>query len=390
MSTFSPLQMSQIDKMAALESDAFGMPLDRCEQWITRTGIENWRALSDGQGEICGGLIRIPMAQWYGGRAVSMTGLAGVAVSSFARGKGVGQALMRGALDEMHSEGCALSALYGSTTSFYRRCGYERAGARYMIEVPIRELPGRSGPLQVRPLTDSDHHEVEALQAQHVQGQACLLRGPYLWQRVRGPRGMTAKGYGFYRGSTLEGYTYLVSSAGQGFTDGTLEASDLCLTSADAVATFLGLLAGHRAFFTTARWPSAACSPLLFLLDEPWSYQMTLNEHWMLRLVHLQKALEGRGYSPHLQGELHLSVDDPWFPQNHGEWVLEVSGGEAHLRRGGRGDLSVDIGSLAALYSGFASAQELYLAGRLRAEGEAITLATALFGGPAPELVDFF
>lgn len=390
MISFVPLDSSQLVRMARIEHEAFNMPEEACLRWIERTGIKEWRAVLDSRNEPQGGLIRIPMGQWYGGRVVGMTGLAGVAVSYSGRGQGVGQALMRGALEEMRGEGTALSALYGSTTSFYRRCGYERAGARHLVEIPLRELSGRGGPLDIRPLREADAPQVEALQAEHVRGQGCLLRGPYLWQRVRGPRGMTARGFGFFREGVLEGYAYLVTEAGQGFQDNTVEASDLCLTTADAVTTFLGLLAGHRAFFTTARWPSPPCSPLLLLMEEPWSYRVTLHEHWMLRIVHLSAALTERGYPEHLEEELHLRVDDPWFDANGGDWVLRVRRGKAEVHSGGKGEFRLGIGPLASLYSGFASPEVLKLSRRLEASEEAMRTAARLFGGAVPELADFF
>ncbi len=390
MTIFSPLRLDDVPAMASLEHDAFNMPEEACVGWIERTGVENWRGLWDDKSELQGGLIRIPMGQWFGGKAVSMTGLAGVAVSTLGRGRGVGKALMRGTLEEMRAEGTGLSALYGSTTSFYRRCGYERSGSRYVVEVPLRELTCRGGPLEVRPLGEADQVRVEALQAAHVRGHGCLKRGPYLWQRVRGPRGMTAKGFGFFRGETLEGYTYLVKEAGQGFQDNTVEASDLVLTTPDAVSTFLGLLAGHRAFFTTARWSSPPCSPLLMLMDEPWSYKVGLFEHWLLRVVHLPNALTQRGYPSGVVQELHLVLEDPWFPENSGAWVLRVAGGTAELEQGGRAEFKLGIGAFASLYSGFASPRDLVLSGQLEAPESALGVASEIFGGAVPELTDFF
>ena len=254
----------------------------------------------------------------------------------------------------------------------------------------MRELPGRRGPLQVRELSEADFPQLEALYAQHVTGQGCLRRGPYLWQRVRGPRGRKARGFGFFRGESLQGYTYLLTETGQGFQDNTVEASDLCLTTADAVATFLGLLAGHRAFFTTARWPSSACSPLLMLMEEPWSYRLRLDEHWLLRIVDLAAALTERGYPEGVSEQLHLRVEDPWFADNSGDWLLKVEQGRAELSRGGRGEFVLGIAALASLYSGFASPRALRCAGLLTAPEATEGAAWRIFGGAAPELTDFF
>jgi predicted acetyltransferase len=389
MSNFAPLPPQDIPAMAEIVADSFNMPEEKCELWIQRSGIEHWRCFSDSDSTILGGLMRIPMAQWFGGRPVSMTGLAGVAVSTAGRGRRVGQDLMRRTLLEMRQEGTALSALYGSTTSFYRRCGYERAGSRFMAEVPVRDLPSRSGPLDVRPLTPETHPQVEALQAEHVRDHASLLRGPYLWVRVRGPRGLTAQGYGFYRGDVLEGYTYLFKQLA-GFQDNTLEATDVVLTTPDAMATFMGLLAGHRALFTKARWPSPPASALLLSMTEPWQLRLSLEEHWMLRIVSLVPAISQRGYPVHLTAELHLHIDDPWFADHNGPWILRCQKGAATLEPGGRGDLRLDIGAMASLYTGFLSAESLALAGRAQGEPATLAQASTIFGGWTPNLADFF
>lgn len=374
--------------MAALVSESFGMPQDKCELWVQRSGIENWRVLKTPN--IDAGLMRIPMAQWFEGRAVSMVGLAGVAVSIAGRGQRLGQKLMRESLQEMREEGTALSALYGSTTSFYRRVGYERAGSRFSAEVSVRELTSRGGPLEVRGLCPEDHPQVEALQAKHVRDHACLVRGPYLWVRVRGPRGMTAQGYGFYRDGVLEGYAYVVRHPGHSMQTNTLEATDVVLTTPDALSTFLGFLAGHRALYTHARWPSPPASALLLNIPDPWQFKLTLDEHWLLRIVNLQAALQQRGYPDHLQHELHLQVADPLLQENEGRWLLRVHDGEATVEPGGEGHLELDIGAMASLYTGFLDAHQLHLAGRAQGQTQALQTATTIFGGATPQLADFF
>lgn len=389
MSSYSRLAEKQIPTMARIVSDAFNIDEAKCALWIERSKLENWRALSDSD-QLLGGLLRFPMGQWYGGRAVGLTGLAGVAISTAGRGRRAGQELMRETLREIREDGTALSGLYGSITPFYRRCGYERAGSRFMAEVSLRELPGRSGPLEVRELGEADQAEVESFSSQHVRQHGALVRCPYLWVRVRGPRGKTAQGYGFYRDGRLEGYTYLLKELGD-FKHNTLEATDVVLTTPDAIDSFLGLLAGHRAFFTHARWPSPPSSALLMLIPEIWQYTVTLEEHWMLRIVHLEKALTERGYAAHHCAELHLQVEDPWFEENSGRWLVRVQDGTATVERGGEGHLSLDIGALASLYTGFCSAQSLALARRLTGSTEHQVLASEVFGsfGP-PDLPDFF
>ena len=83
----------------------------------------------------------------------------------------------------------------------------------------------------------------------------------------------------------------------------------------------------------------------------------------MLRIADLSAALEARGYAPQLQADLHLEVTDPLVPENSGPWQLTVRGGRGVVRRGGEGRLRLDIGVLAALYTGYGR-PELLSAGR--------------------------
>lgn len=66
MMSFVPRDSSQLARLARIEQEAFNMPKEACRGWIERTGIKEWRALLDSRGEPQGGMIRIPMGQWYG------------------------------------------------------------------------------------------------------------------------------------------------------------------------------------------------------------------------------------------------------------------------------------------------------------------------------------
>ncbi|MBI3925782.1 MAG: GNAT family N-acetyltransferase [Armatimonadetes bacterium] len=212
------------------------------------------------------------MAQWFGGRAVPMTGIAGVAVAPEARARAVGRALIRETLQELHKEGVALSALYPSTLPFYRASGYELAGSRF-----------------------------------------------------------------------------------------------------------------HRKAF----WYGGPVSPLLLLLKEQ-PRSLKLMDQWMLRLVHLESAFSERGYPAGVEAELHLALEDPILPENAGNWILEVSGSRGRVRPGGKGELRLDVGALAALYSGYLSPDQLAAAGRLEGSEPSKAAAARMFAGTPPWLADFF
>lgn len=380
------LDESHLEALISILTESFNQPPGKARPWVEASGRENWRVVVDE--EPLAGAMLIPMGQWFGGRVVSMTGLAGVVVSARARGRGVGKKLISSVLQEMRQEGVALSVLNASTTSFYRANGYERAGASYSMELSLKELNFRGGPLEIRPHSQEQTELEEKLQSEWVRDHACLSRGPYLWHRVRNPQGTPAERFGFYKGERLEGYVFWKRSEFKGL-DNELQISDIVLTTPEAQQTLLGYLAGHRAFFSRAYWDCPSSFPLLLEVSEPWQYDLKLKEHWMLRIVNLEKALTERGYPVGVNGRLELEISDPLLTENAGRWVLEVAEGKGVVAAGGEGRLKMTIDSLAPLYSGFLSAKQLSGAGRLQGSPEQVDLAGELFAGE-PRLSDFF
>ena len=118
--------------------------------------------------------------------------------------------------------------------------------------------------------------------------------------------------------------------------------------------------------------------------------EVTTLQRWMLRIVDLRAALEKRGWPATATGEVHLDVRDPILRENARRWVLEVDRGRATVRDGGSGGIAMDVRGLAALYSGFLSAEELRVAGLCDGDDAELARASALFAGPAPWTSDFF
>jgi len=97
--------------LGRIEAWAFGVTEAEARVWLDRSGVENVRVARRGA-EVLGGLIEVPMGQWFGGRSVPMLGYAGVAVAPAARGEGVALTLMVDALRAARSRGFVLSTLY--------------------------------------------------------------------------------------------------------------------------------------------------------------------------------------------------------------------------------------------------------------------------------------
>ncbi len=387
----TPLHLDAVSRMTAF---AFGSSPESCREWLCeRVGPANLRVVGRGIEVHAAGAL-LPMGQYFGGRPVRMVGVAGVSVAPEHRGRGHSVTLMRSMLEELFASGTPLSSLYPAASRLYRRVGYEQAGQHFEHSYPVTHLPARRSPASVRRFTDADLAGVKACQRRAVaNSDGALDRSDYIWQRVFHPR--TGRHHGFVvEDASVEGgiggYLFMRQERlPSGRHD--LHLSDLVAVTpvaADSLFHFLGQF-GSMANAIIVR--AGAIHPLFTLLDEPRHLTIQFHDYWMLRIVHLERALTARGFPADLHTQLHFDVDDPLLPANAGRWVLEVRDGRASITRGGQGSLQASIGGLAQLYSGQFSPRLLASAGRLQGDDASLEAASRLFAGHGGQgFCDFF
>lgn len=386
----TPAGESDASAIAAILSSAFGNQPDQSREWVGKLDLSDFRIVRAG-GEVVGALLLVPMGQYWGGRAAPMTGIAAVGVAPHRRGEGVALHLMRGAVRELAERGVPISGLYPATQHLYRRAGYEQAGTRFTVTLPAARIGVRSaGALKSVRLGDADTEEVKACYARFAsRHDGYLDRGPYVWSRIRETREGTAGGFGFRdRSGALRGYVYLTQpKKPSGKYD--LRVWDMAGDSAEAMREVLAFLADHRSMADDAIWFTGPHDPFLALLDEQ-PFTMALHFYWMLRILDVKRALEARGYPPGVRAELHLEVDDDLLESNRGRFTVQVEGGRASVKPGGRGEVRLGVRALAPLYSGLRSAWELRTLGVLEGPDEALAAAAGVFAGAAPATPDMY
>lgn len=367
---------------------SFGFPPEDTGGWLARAGHDNVRLVVRGA-EVLGGLLLIPMGQWFGGRSVPMTGVAGVGVAPEHRGAGVARTLMVAVLRELAERGVALSTLYPATLPLYRGVGYELAGGRYAIRVRPADLATRAGEPLVRPVADSDGPGIAALYAElSRRADGYLDRGDYVWARVRTPRDGAARGFVVEEAGRLEGYVYVRQKpTGPGAYE--LHLTDVVAASPRAARRLLDFLGGHRSLSEGVLWHGSAADPLLALLPERGA-SVSLAQPWMTRVTDVVRALGQRGYPEGLSSELGFDVRDGLLPGCQGRFVLRVDRGAAEACPGGDGALVLDVRALAVLFTGHASPWSLARQGLLSGDELSLRRAQALFAGPAPAMPDMF
>jgi predicted acetyltransferase len=389
----SPLKLRAIEsdkeaaELAAISSWGFASSEADALAWV-KASLEQARVVVSGR-RVVGGLMLVPMGQWFGGRSVPVVGIAGVSVSPEQRGHGVGSLLMRATLLELAERGVALSALYPASPAFYRSWGYESAGSRFSFEVAPRNLPQFDPELSIRPIADADAASIEnayARQARTLPGY--LDRGAYIWGRVRAPRREPARGFLAIAGESIEGYLYLSQrhSVGAHYD---LGASDVVALTPRAARRLITFLADHRPLADRVVWHGGLADALLPHLPER-VFQAKLADLFMLRIVDVPAAIGARGFPAGLEAELAIEVRDPLFSRESRRFTIAISGGNGRAEPATKTDLRLDVRGLAALYSGYLSAESLEKAGLAEGHERALAAATSIFGGPAPGMSDMF
>jgi predicted acetyltransferase len=381
-----PRGEDELEALAGILGWAFGFDPADARAWLDHGGLVNVRLARRGV-RVLGGLLEIPMGQWFGGRSVSLLGVAGVGVAPEARGEGVALSLMLDTLRSARRRGVLLSALYPATLTLYRAAGYELAGSRYRITADLADLPTERNDLDVSPLEPADANAVEALYRKIASERPGYLdRGAYVWRRARESRKEKYRGFAVRGPGGLEGYAYVSQRDLDDARE--LVVHDLVTATAAAVRRLTAFFAEHRSTVQALLLRGGAVEPLVFAAPER-VFKVALSERWMLRVLDVTGALEARGYPP-VDAAVDFELDDRTLPENAGRYRLEVSGGRARVTPGGSGAVSLDERALAALYTGFLAPATLARAGKLEGDPVALARLALLFAGSPPAMSDFF
>lgn len=377
----------EIEQLGQITSQCFGGSAEEFKLYLDRLGADNFRVLKQQERAIAG-LAIYHMGQWFGGNIVPMAGIAAVGTSPEARGRGAARELLSHTVRELHRLQIPISALYPATQKLYRQVGYEQAGIYSKWELPLANIQLQDRQLPMSRVSLGDRYLFEDIydkQARVSNGN--LARHQAIWQRILEPQKKeTIYAYLLGSASKPEGYIIFKQNLQQ---PPAIEIKDWALLTASAAKRLWTFLADHRSQIELVIWRGAAFNPFLLLLPEQ-SARMPKHMMWMLRLIDLPLALSKRGYPPGLTAELHLEVRDDLIAANNGKFCLQVSQGQGEVSPGGTGDFKLDIRSLAALYTGFYSPQQLQLLDRLQTSSAALETASLVFSGDRPWMADFF
>lgn len=335
------------------------------------------------------------LRQWYAGRSQPMAGIAAVASVPERRGAGLAPEVLRAILARCRSEGTAVSALYPSRASVYRRLGYEYAGILTQYRMPLGELP-HSKAAGVEEMAEAD---LPAMQACYrrlaARGVGMVDSDEEYWWRMRVVRRWNpdvASRAVVVRGAEgIDGYaTFQLDSLPEtwGFR---ITCTHLIADTASALAALLGYFRSFRGLGAQLVWYGAPNEPLGLLVGGgAETIQAARMVRFMTRILDVPDAFRRRGAAD-VQGEALVAVRDELFPENEGPFRVRAEGGRIEVERAsGPAGAAIGIGALSALYAGYMAPSDLVRTGLVRGDEPGLDLLGRLFAGPTPWMTDFF
>lgn len=390
---YGAIEEREVGAAARMIHHAFAGPIEGSEKWLREGGLEHLRVVREG-GRAVACLMRIPMGQFFGGRSVKMLGIAGVAVTPEARGRGLARGMMERALLEARGDGFPIACLYASTVGLYRQVGYEQAGHRFVAHVPLHRIDVRERGAGVRALTEADDAAVRDCYGEFVRRfDGTLDRGPYVWGRVRRLREEVYTGFGVESAGGLGGYVFLAQVRNPETGGHNVVVSDLAFTDVGSARRLLGFLADFATMGENLVLYGSPLHPILSLLNER-HFRVEKKDYWMVRVLDLPAAIAARGYAAGTHATVELRVNDPLIAENSGVWTVRVGDGRGLAERGSAGQvdpISCDVRAISPWYSGLYTPEQMAAIEWMQGSDAAITAAAGVMGGRGtPWMGDMF
>jgi predicted acetyltransferase len=339
-----------------------------------------------------------PFRQWFGGTALAMSGIWGVATLPEHRAAGLASACTAELMDDTRQRGDPVSALFPAVVEPYRRLGYELAGTFDTHRVALDALTAHgmaTADVDVDLLDlERDINQVLACFDRWAQSfTGAFEPTTQMWRErilehrdddafraVCARENGTVTGFASFDRAKAEGQLEL------GFG---LDCVSFVSTTPGSLGALLEYFRGYRGLGRWLQWVGPPNDPITLLVGTQ-AVETVRRYRWMLRLLDVRASLSQRGYPP-IDVDVALAVDDPRYAENGGPWRIEVRHGDASVAEQPSHDRRpIPIGVLSSMFSGYLSPPDAVRLGHLDADDPAIDGLTAMFAGSDPWCPFFF
>lgn len=264
--------------------------------------------VAEHDGTIVAQAFNYPLESFFGGKRLSVGGIASVAVAPEARGRGVGRALLRHLHDLSDRRGDAVTMLFAFRHHFYESLGYAPTSSRKRLAIDSRAIPESWCDLargRVRAATGNDRREIERAHLRAAaRASGWIVRPEALWQRLFARERrfiLVAENDG-----ALAGYVAFMIAQSEAHAEQVLEVDELCADDPTTRRALLGGLGLMRDQVAEIVIEVAADDPLDQVLLDPDGrrFGTAAVEHSlgeivggpMIRIEDVTRAIEARGY----------------------------------------------------------------------------------------------
>ncbi|MBD2104620.1 enhanced intracellular survival protein Eis [Leptolyngbya sp. FACHB-261] len=320
------------------------------------------------------------------GQILPLGGLAGVAVSPEARGRGVARGLVRHALAELHSQKVPLAMLYPFQHGFYRQLGWAWVGRLHQYTVATDSLPKGSERTGVVPCEWAKHGPelCELYQRAALRHNGWLVRQERQWQQFAKPH-LGREIFCYFEQGRLLGYLVVQYQPDGPPTGSRLLVREWVAVSREAYWGLLGFLSAMRDQIKAVMWTTYPEDLFPYLLREQRRVEKEtlfgltprfgeIGGGFMWRLVDVQEAFRLRVINQGPPFMLTFEIQDPEL----GEQVVTANftAGRMHpVTRPEPAVLRLSIDHLVELFCGLRKASELAWTRELEFTGERSLLA---------------
>ena len=368
MQELRPVTPDEFERWLRAESRAHSNRLDHDPEEL-RPHFDLSRSIAVFEGhEIIGGCHSHRLEMSIPGGASVVAGVANVAVQPTHTRQGVMTRMMRRQLDDIHSRGEPLAALFASESAIYGRFGYGvgtwqetwRLERPYNAYARPPETPGRIVFIDPADITQD---LPEVFRRATAGRPGVFQRQPHEWQRDSQAPEHRQGGRGglFYAAYIEEGRIdgYAIYRTNRP----TLTVNELMATTRAAAAALWRFCFDIDLITITAALKRPLDDPLPWLLADPRRLERTTRDGLWLRIVDAPTALTQRHYPE--PATLTLEIRDNFCPWNNARYTLEASPEGATCRPTTQAaDLTINASALASAYLGAVSFTTLQAAGQ--------------------------
>ncbi|TMN22412.1 GNAT family N-acetyltransferase [Lentibacillus cibarius] len=372
--------LSQFAFQYTLSAEAFEHKKQEAERHII------WGWMSDD--ELAAKVHLIPLSCYINGKPFAMGGVSSVATWPEYRRQGLVRKLLHHALTYMRQNGQTLSFLHPFSYAFYRKYGWEHAFSQKQYSLPVTSLKRKWDTTGCVRRIDWDIHLLHDIYTEYAKCFNGTLVRDAKWWEERVLQDNWHKAVAYSADGTAEGYILYKA------TDKKLIVHEMVYNTLNARMLLLQFIANHDSMAETVEMIVPENDNLALLLDEP-SFEQKISPYFMARIIDVSAFLKHYPFQQGRQVSIALHIDDEFLPENDGVYQLRQTGSEINVTR-----LQSDTQSQKAIYCnvqyltsmmlGFKRPNELYDAGLIHGEQDAVKQLDIIIPGRQTFFPDFF